>query len=265
MSNVVMLLQADHRNMANLLDLIQQQANHLARHAPANYRLLESSFAYLSGYPDQCHHPKEDLLYRKLLGRHPDMAGSLKDIVEEHHKLAESTTDLMQAIAATQRDPHAPDERLADRLMEYLGLYRHHMRMEEQYFFPAALKGLSRDDFAEIDFTLFDQPDPLFDAQSEQRFGELREEVMRLGAVEKARSDSRDEAALLAGLQDIAAFNDAMRRSGEPVVVVRSSVEGFELEHDGKVLVHIPKCSESRAAWCAYFYWKAAAPRKPAS
>jgi hemerythrin-like domain-containing protein len=265
MSNVVMLLQADHRNMAKLLDLIQQQAKNMARRAPANYRLLESIFAYLSGYPDQCHHPKEDLLYRKLLGRHPDMAGSLKDLVKEHEKLANSTSDMMRAIAASQRDPPAPNERLADQLMEYLDLYRHHMRMEDQHFFPAALQGLSRDDFVEIDFTLFDKPDPLFDAQSEERFDELREEIMRLGAVEKASGDSREEAALLAGFQDIATFNDAMRRSGEPVLLVRSPVEGYELQQKGNVLVHIPQCSESRAAWCAYFYWKAAAPGKAAS
>jgi len=265
MSNVVMLLQADHRNMAKLLDLIQQQAKNMARRAPANYRLLESIFAYLSGYPDQCHHPKEDLLYRKLLGRQPDMAGSLKDLVKEHEKLASSTSDMMKAIAASRRDPPAPNERLADQLMEYLDLYRHHMRMEDQHFFPAALQGLSRDDFAEIDFTLFDRPDPLFDPESEEKYAELREEIARLGAAEKASGHNREEAVLLASIQGIATFNDAMQRSGEPLLLVRSPVGGYELHREGSVLVHIPACSEARAAWCAYFYWKAAAPGKTAS
>jgi hypothetical protein len=67
---------------------------------------------------------------------------------------------------------------------------------------------------------------------------------------------------LLAGFQSIAAFNDAMRRSGESALLTHSSAEGYELAHKGKVLVQIPACSESRAAWCAYFYWKATAPEK---
>ena len=79
----------------------------------------------------------------------------------------------------------------------------------------------------------------------------------RLGAIEKTLSDRREEAALLATIQDLATFNEAMRRSGDAVRLVRSSQEGYELKRNGNVLVHIPPCSESRAAWCAYFYRKA--------
>lgn len=261
MTNVVMLLQADHRNMSKLLDLVQRQAANMAQHGPVNYALLERVFAYLSSYPDQCHHPKEDLLYRKLQRRHPDMTGSLRDLVEEHEKLAQSTSNLMRAMVESRRDPPAPNERLADQLMAYLDLYRRHMLMEDLHFFPAALQFLSRDDFEEIDFTLFDKPDPLFDTESEDRYAELRDEITRQAAVEKTCGDLREEAVLLATFQGIAAFNDGMQRSGEPLVLTGSPLQGYELAKQGKVLVQIPACSESRAAWCAYFYWKATAPR----
>jgi hemerythrin-like domain-containing protein len=226
--------------------------------------LLESTFAYLSGYPDQCHHPKEDLVYRKLLSRCPDMADSLKDLVKEHETLAHLTHNVMRIIAA-QQDPHAVNDWLRDQLQEFLDFYRHHMLMEDQHFFPVALQRLSHNDFAEIDFTLFDQPDPVFDRESEERFTELREEIARLGVIETTSSDNHQETALLATFQDIAAFNEAMGRSGEPVRLIRSSGEGYELQHSGNVLVHIPACSESRAAWCAYFYWKAMATRRTES
>lgn len=262
MTNVVVLLQADHRNMTKLLDLVQQQAANMAQQGPVNYALLERIFAYLSSYPDQCHHPKEDLLYRQLQRRHPGMTGSLKDLVKEHERLAQSTTNVMRAIDESRRDPPAPNERLADQLMAYLDFYRRHMLMEDLHFFPAALQFLSRDDFEDIDFTLFDKPDPLFDTESEQRYAELRNAIARQAAVEKTCGDHRDEAAMLASFQDIAAFNDAMQRSGEPLVLTRSPVQGYELAKQGKVLVRIPACSESRAAWCAYFYWKATAPRQ---
>ena len=60
------------------------------------------------------------------------------------------------------------------------------MLMEEQHFFPLALQRLSRNDFAEIEFTLFDQPDPLFNRDAETRFAELRAEIARLAMADKA-------------------------------------------------------------------------------
>ena len=262
MSSVVMLLQIEHRRMAGLLDLVEQQAANMARNAPVNHGLLEALFAYLSSYPDQCHHPKEDLVYRKLLARCPEMAGSLKDLVGEHEKLASATGDLARAIAGSRAAPPAPGGRLADRMMDFLDLYRRHMLMEEKHFFPAALQRLSRNDFAEIDFTLYDRPDPVFDLATEDRYSGLREEIARLGAGEGAGGETWVEAALLAALQDVAAFNEAMRRNGEPFFLVRSPEGGYVVRDEGDTLAHIPACSESRAAWCAFFYWKASAPGK---
>jgi hypothetical protein len=205
------------------------------------------------------------LVYRKLLGCKPEMAASLKDLVAEHEKLSQLTCNLKVVLDESRQAERAVGDHLTDRLMEFLGLYRRHMLMEDQHFFPMALQWLSPDDFAEIDFSLFDQPDPLVDSESEGMFAELREEIMRLAAAEEISSDNRRETALLAAIQDLAAFNEAMRRSGDPVRLVQSSQAGYELEHNGNVLVHIPACSESRAAWCAYYYWKATALRNAAS
>jgi len=166
---------------------------------------------------------------------------------------------LSRAIGESQPDPAAVNDGLADRLREFLDFYRHHMLMEEQHFFPAALQTLSRNDWAEIDFALFDQSDPLFDRQAEGRFAELRDEITRLAVAEKARTDNIGEAVLLATLRDIAAFNEAMQRASEPLRLVRSSEAGYELLRNGSVLAHIPDCGETRAAWCAYFFWKATA------
>ena len=63
MSDTIRVLQQEHRNVAKVLALIQQQAINLATRAPANFRLLEGCMLYLSSYPEQCHHPKEDLVY----------------------------------------------------------------------------------------------------------------------------------------------------------------------------------------------------------
>ena len=264
-SNLITSLQIDHRNMAGLLDVIEQQLRRLTRGEPVNYRLLDSAFAYLSGYPDRCHHPKEDLVYRKLVTRRPDLAASLKNLVAEHEQLAQLTRNLTAALAEPRQAALPGGDYLAVRLTEFLRLYRQHMLMEDQHFFAAALRWLSPDDFGEIDFALFDQPDPLLDPSAEGTFAELRGEIMRLAAREKTRSDDRQEPALLAEIRDPATFNAVMQRSGAAVRLAGSAETGYELEHNGNVLVHIPACSESCAAWCAYFYWKASTPRSATS
>jgi hypothetical protein len=90
----------------------------------------------------------------------------------------------------------------------------------------------------------------------EDRFAALYDAITRLGIADKTRTYHRDEATWLANFQDIAAFNAEMRGTGERVYLSRSG-EGYELECEGNILAHIPECSESRATWCAYFFWKA--------
>lgn len=257
MSDAIMVLQLEHRNLAKVLSLIQRQAANMAASTPVNYRLLESCFRYLSSYPEQCHHPKEDLVYRKLLNRCPEIAGSLRNLVDEHEKLAYFTRDLRRALGTMQYALPTANAGFAVQLNVFLESYRLHMLMEEQRFFPLALERLSSSDFAEIDFTLFDQADHLFDREAEERMVELHEAITRLGAAETTATDRREEAAWLASFRDIAAFNDAMRGTGEPLVLSQTSGGGYELKRGHNLLVHIPACSESRAAWCAYFYRKA--------
>jgi hemerythrin-like domain-containing protein len=98
MPDAIMILQLEHRRIGKLLGLIQQQVTNIYRRAPVNNRLLQIAFEYLSDYPDQCHHSKEDVLYRKLVSRLPDLVPSLNNLAEEHEKLQDLTRNLCQVI-----------------------------------------------------------------------------------------------------------------------------------------------------------------------
>jgi hemerythrin-like domain-containing protein len=265
MSDVIAILQLEHRKTESLLGFIQQQATNISRTAPVNHSLLELAFEYLSGYPDQCHHPKEDVLYRKLIRRSPGLAQSLKNLVEEHAQLAGMTRNLWQVLGESKKDRSGSQQELAEHLTAYVDFYHHHMRMEEEHFFPLAKDRLSRDDLDEVDFALFDKPDPLFSRGAERKFAELRDEITRLGIAERASAMRREESALLATFVDIATCNETMQKMGEAFVLVRSPGGGYTLECAGQTQVNIPECSEPRAAWCAYFFWKAATATRNSS
>ena len=256
MPDTMVLLQFEHRNMTILLGVVQQQVAQMKRGAPTNFSVLASALAYLSGYPDQCHHPKEDVVYRRLLVRHPHMAPELQDLVAEHARLAVVTRELGRAVDESRQNPEATKQNLAHQLDGFVDFYLRHMAMEEQHFFPVAEKYLSSEDWADIDFAVFDRHDPLFDQDTEERFGELRNEIRRMGAADSAAYAEREETASLLAMQDVAAFNDAMRLYGDTLRLSRSSQRGYQLERAGSVLARIPDCSESQAAWCAWFFWK---------
>jgi hemerythrin-like domain-containing protein len=257
MSDAINVLLLEHRQIAKVLHLIDEQHINVTRGEPVNFRLLGSILDYLSNYPAECHHPKEDLVYRRLLGRAPALAGSIRDLAEEHWKLAQMTQNLARAVGRLQAGETQEGEGFADQLKGFVEFYRLHMRMEEERFFPLALEKLSAGDLGEIDFVLFNQPEH-FGEENGDKFAELYGAINRMGLAERQSTYQRDETAFLAGLTDLNAFNEALAVTGGNLRLGRVA-DGYALESEGKIVTRIPACTETQAAWCAYYFWKATA------
>jgi len=97
MSDAILLLRLEHSNIARLLDWIDDQIQTLEAGAAPDYTLLGQAIYYLQNYPDQCHHPKEDLVLEVLARRDPEGAAAVGDLSGEHEKL----TSLINEVAAT--------------------------------------------------------------------------------------------------------------------------------------------------------------------
>jgi hypothetical protein len=138
-----------------------------------------------------------------------------------------------------------------------VGYYHHHMAMEEKHFFPTALEVLSDDDWAEIDFAVFDRDDPLYDEAAGQ-LSVLRAKIDRLAGEQKTRRPAQarleEEEKWLLGLTGIARFDEAMRNRGIAARLVRLDDGDYALEIEGHPALIVPECSEARAAWCAYCF-----------
>ena len=71
-------LRTDHRNMVLLLDLLDAETVRLADSDEPDYELIYDVMTYLAEYPDAVHHPKEDLIYRHIKSKRPDIDESLQ-------------------------------------------------------------------------------------------------------------------------------------------------------------------------------------------
>lgn len=248
MSDAILMLRLEHDNVGLVLDLLEEQLHRLETGAPRDDSLLRLAAEYFEGFLEECHHPKEDLVFRVLQQCDPARAAALSDLVAAHAQLAQLTA----RFAGDAREAaDAGEVALADSLRRFTSAYREHMKAEEELFFPAALASLSRDDLRRLDFELFDRRDPLFDRAAEARFGQLRRQIERR-AGDAIAPASTDELAVLRRLRSVDGFNEAMRERGLRLVPYRAG--GYALEHDGRWLLDIPDCEESRAAWCAYYY-----------
>ncbi len=259
MPHAIRILSLEHERLAKLLDLMDRLYGQiLDGHAP-DFRLFHEIGGYLSGYPDQVHHPKEDLIYRKLRKRDARSKDGPGSLVHEHEELSKLTTYFIECVAQAEKDSNKWMENFQIALRKLIDYYRHHMEMEEAHFFPAALEKLTKSDWAEVTYAISEQVDPLFD-EATLKFEKLRREIHRMAEADDKQLASRNQ--LLQVRNDLQSLHTAdqllsMMKDQYPQMKFRIATDGgYRLEVENRTLLEIPECDEQRAAWCAYCFLK---------
>lgn len=254
MRDTLFLLRLDHGKLSKLLGLIEDQVALADAGKRMDEQLLRLASEYFLDYPDRCHHPKEDLVYKLLSVRDPDSCAALRDVVSDHRRLHELAKAFADAMHSPPEEPQAGESNLRRVILEFTRHYRQHLRLEEEQFFRRAEERLSKDDWDSLDFRIFDEDDPLFDHAAEKRFAALRERIERLAEQGKARRSVFGAAEGLRCLSGIDDFNESMSSAGQHFRLARFAEGGYGLASDRELLLYIPDCSTERAAWCAYSY-----------
>ena len=173
------LLCEEHADLAKLLYVLERQIETFNDGGQPDYDIVESVIGYSLSFPELYHHPKEDLVYRKLMTIDPVAADGMEDLEAAHEELAAVTRKFASTVHRVLHDPGAQRLTFARVAQDFLYYWRH-IEMEENAFFPAALKAPGPEDWAEIDAQVSDRDDPLFGAKVEKRFAALRQEILDL-------------------------------------------------------------------------------------
>jgi hemerythrin-like domain-containing protein len=91
MTKILDELQADHLNLARLLDLLGRELNTFKEGGSPDYDLVETILEYCLQYPKLCHHPREDLIFEKLQAHDPAAAKVIGNLKLEHDRLSALT------------------------------------------------------------------------------------------------------------------------------------------------------------------------------
>jgi hemerythrin-like domain-containing protein len=178
---IIQQLIRDHRNMARLLDVLQEELEQYRHTKQVDSEVLSRLIDYILNFPDLRHHPREDLIFRHLKQKNPSNLQQMENILTEHRELAALTRRLSAAVRNLWQDVEMPRSAFEALIKRYIETHRQHMREEEELYFPEALASLRPSDWAKIE-TEAAPPgtDPLFGGRTDAEYQALHDRILRL-------------------------------------------------------------------------------------
>ena len=166
-------LREDHRNMAMVLDLLDEAVQQASAGEDPDFELIDEIMRYMTVYPDAVHHPKEDILYTQLRDTRPDLAEDLDDVPPDHRDIAAMGAALRDEVEAINAGSAVRRNKFIDDTSGYVNRLRNHMGWEERDLFRRIDAMLDADP-QEFDVAEFEHiKDPVFELEIEAGFRRL--------------------------------------------------------------------------------------------
>ncbi len=179
MTRIIETLREEHRNIEELLLVLEQELSVFDRNERPDYDIIQGVIRYFEDYPDCCHHPKEDMIFEKLKARDSVAAERVGDLEAEHQNEGKRLRQVAHVVRCVLTDHDIPRQTFHNTLRDFIDLERKHIDMEERVLFPTAIKTLRPEDWAEIEAVWSEKQDSLFNAAIEERCQTLRERILQ--------------------------------------------------------------------------------------
>lgn len=177
MTDPIAAWHADHVRFARLLDIVERELAAFHIGEQPDYALLLDVVHYLRHFPDRFHHPREDVAFARLVERDPSLSLPVIRRLQEHRVIAAAGDELLAAIQAVVDGALIERSAVEAAAATYLVYYRHHLAAEEEHVLPRAAQLFTPADWAAVAAAAPPGPDPLFGAESEARYRELRRQI----------------------------------------------------------------------------------------
>jgi len=164
------VLRHDHARLSRVMREMESQAGRLGTDPAEALPVLRDALRYMETYQYHWHHPREDLLFRRVAKRHPELTAEIDAITAEHEAGREHTQRIVARCGSerTAGRSRATRERLGRDLRDYVQSMRRHIRREEQLIYSAAFEGLDPAAWRGL-VSVLDQSDPMGDADAAAR------------------------------------------------------------------------------------------------
>jgi hemerythrin-like domain-containing protein len=168
---------AEHQNFSRLLELFDRQVECLHSAERPDYELMLDILTYLRHFPEHTHHPREDVAFKRLARHDHAIQPIVNRLLQEHRVIAEIGRQLQALLEALQGDEFVARAEVEAACATFLVYYRHHITGEDEHILPLAGKLLTAEDWKAVGAAVATAPDPLFGADVDARYRELRERI----------------------------------------------------------------------------------------
>jgi hemerythrin-like domain-containing protein len=163
-------LREDHRNMAIVLDLLDELVEQMDAGKNPDFELFDEIMRYMTIYPDAVHHPKEDVVYEQLRRNRPDLSEHLDHVPDDHNDIAHLSSLLRDEVEAINAGAAVRREKMIEDTAAYVKRLRNHMQWEEQDLFKRIDKMLDAEPQT-VDVSAYEHiKDPVFELEIEAGF-----------------------------------------------------------------------------------------------
>ena len=181
MTRMIELLRDEHRDIEQLLKVLEHELKVFDRRERPDYEVIQAIIDYFQDYPDCCHHPKEDMIFDKLKARNSRAAKRIGDVEAEHRRETERLDRVAKVVRHVLLDREILRETFSTVVRDFIDHQRAHMALEERTLFPAAANALRPQDWQEIDSKWNDKTETLFNVAMEEKYRSLRDRILRWG------------------------------------------------------------------------------------
>jgi hemerythrin-like domain-containing protein len=186
--HIMLHLHNEHKYMTKLLNVLVEQVTVIDEGGTPDLNIMYDVARYMAEFSDVSHHPREDIIYRKLAERDTHVKAEVVNLLIEHESSVKKTDSLLISIQDALDNPSTEAiQSVRHRCDDYVSSLNTHMDLEESQVFPRILEVLTDADWADIINDIQPQQDPLFGKDVEKRYEELLEVVSR--EVDRATED----------------------------------------------------------------------------
>lgn len=179
MTDTLAVWRTEHLNFAKLLDILEEQLQHLHTGDEPNYELMLDIMFYMTHYSDLLHHPREDLAFAKIKERDASAGPLVDELARQHALIKECGEELVTDLDGIVNGSILSRQQVEMPGRSYIANFRGHMQREETEILPLAAKLLRDKDWIRIETAIQHLKDPVFGSGAELRYAALRREIAR--------------------------------------------------------------------------------------
>jgi hemerythrin-like domain-containing protein len=170
-------LLTEHDHLQKTLNLLEMQFLDLCRGRGPDFAMMLSIVAYIQEFPEQAHHPLEDVAFSALIERGGEGAKLARDLIANHTEMEGITRKLRGSLELIAGGDRSEEEDLKRVLSMFISRQRQHLYIEEMRIYPLLKKVITKQDWENIESIVPLADDPVFGERTRSDYERLYREI----------------------------------------------------------------------------------------